>query len=59
MSVACREKGGGGGDFFNGLTYKRHKTVHALYACTYKYTIFHGMVYFPDPVEDIRNLVIK
>jgi hypothetical protein len=43
-----------GRDFSNGLTYKRHKTAHALYACT-EYTIFHGMVYFPDPVEDIRN----
>jgi hypothetical protein len=21
----------------------------------YKYAIFHGMFYFPDPVEDIRN----
>jgi hypothetical protein len=48
----------GGGDFSNGLTYKRHKTAHALYACT-EYTIFHGMVYFPDPVEDIRNPLNK
>jgi hypothetical protein len=54
LSVACR----GGGDFSNGLTYKRHKTAHALYACT-EYTIFHGMVYFPDPVEDIRNPLNK
>jgi hypothetical protein len=54
LSVACRG-GRGEGDFSNGLTYKRHKTAHALYACT-EYTIFHGMVYFPDPVElDIRN----
>ena len=36
LSVACR---GGGGDFSNGLTYKRHKTAHALYACT-EYTIW-------------------
>ena len=28
---------------------KIHKTAHALY------TIFHGMVYFQDPVENIRN----
>jgi hypothetical protein len=31
LSIACRE--GGGGDFSNGLTYKRHKTAHALCAC--------------------------
>ena len=48
MSLACK----GGGDFSNGLTYK---TTHALYACTL-YTIFHGMVHSPDPVENIRNL---
>jgi hypothetical protein len=49
----------GRGDFSNGLTYKRHKTTHVvLYACT-EYTIFHGMVYFPDPVEDIRNPLSK
>jgi hypothetical protein len=53
LPVACRG-GRGEGDFSNGLTYKRHKTAHALYACT-EYTIFHGTVYFPDPVEDIRN----
>jgi hypothetical protein len=48
------------GDFSDGLTYKRHKTAHALYACT-EYTIFHGMVYFPDPVgvEYIRNPLNK
>jgi uncharacterized membrane protein YsdA (DUF1294 family) len=57
LSVACRG-GGGEGGFSNGLTYKRHKTAHALYAYT-EYTIFHGMVYFPDPVEDIRNPLSK
>jgi hypothetical protein len=49
--------GGGGGDFSNGLIYKRQKTVHTLYVCTN--TISHGMVYFPDPVEDIRNPLNK
>jgi hypothetical protein len=41
----------GGGDFFiDGFRYENTKQhTH------YKYTIFHGMVYFPDPVEDIRN----
>jgi hypothetical protein len=25
----------------------------------YKYAIFHDMVYFPDPVKDIRNPLNK
>jgi hypothetical protein len=41
----------GEGDFSNGLTYKRHQNRI--------YTIFHGMVYFPDPVGDIRNPLNK
>jgi hypothetical protein len=37
---------------------KRHKTAHALYTCT-SYTIFHGMVCFRDPVENIRKPLDK
>ena len=44
--------------FLQWIDIKRHQTAHALYTCT-SYTIFHGMVYFQDPVENIRNPLDK
>jgi hypothetical protein len=53
LSVACR---GGGGllQWFDIQKTQNSKRINALYAGT-EYAVFHGMVYFPDPVEDIRN----
>ena len=42
------------------IVIKIHNTPHALYTDAYiYYTIFHGMVYFPDPAEDVRNPLTK
>jgi hypothetical protein len=51
--------GGGGGRLLEWIDIQKTKNSTRIIRVHLIYNIFHGMIYFPDPVEDIRNPLTK